>query len=62
MGKTADGERSKETFDLTTSEWRPSEVVELPDDLPHAEVLLFDHGLLGAPGPLWAVHYCMPPI
>ena len=52
-GKTADGERSKETFDLTTREWRPSEVVELPDDLLHAEVILFDHGPLDAMA--WAV-------
>jgi len=53
LGKTTDGERSKETFDLTTSEWRPSEVVELPGDLLYAEVSLFDHGPLGAMA--WAV-------
>jgi 3-hydroxyacyl-CoA dehydrogenase len=53
VGKTANGERTKETFDLSSREWRDSEQVELADGLLSAEGLLFDDGPLGALA--WAV-------
>ncbi len=53
MGKTADGDRVKETFDLTSDGWRAGEQVELADGLLSAEGLLFDDGPLGRLA--WAV-------
>jgi len=50
MGKTADGERLKETFDLTANAWRNSAVAELADGLQCAEGVLFDEGTLGRLG------------
>lgn len=41
MKKTDDGGRVKETFDLTSGEWRESHVVELPDGRDTLDGLLF---------------------
>jgi 3-hydroxyacyl-CoA dehydrogenase len=48
MSKTADGGRWKETFDLTTADWRDSTDGAIPDRLPTADDLLFDDVSLGA--------------
>ncbi|MDA1101551.1 MAG: 3-hydroxyacyl-CoA dehydrogenase NAD-binding domain-containing protein [Proteobacteria bacterium] len=53
MGKTPDGERLKETFDLTTGAWRDSAMVELADGLQSPAGLMFDEGRLGRLA--WAV-------
>lgn len=53
MSQSAGGERLKETFDLRSGEWRPSEQVALPEGLLSAEGLLFDDGPLGVLA--WAV-------
>lgn len=47
MSKTADGERLKETFDISTAAWRESQDGDLPDNLHGADGLLFDDGPLG---------------
>ena len=41
MSKTADGGRLKETFDLTTGDWRESRPVSLPDGRDTIDGLLF---------------------
>ncbi|MDP6564699.1 MAG: 3-hydroxyacyl-CoA dehydrogenase family protein [Alphaproteobacteria bacterium] len=47
LSKTDDGERLKETFELTGGEWRPSTAAELPDGEGDLAGLLFAEDALG---------------